>query len=214
MPDETDSGTAPPVEAITADRRRPVARYVEFTDADAQSRFVTAAERHYRALSGSDTWQSDTHVELPTAPPPARRSLFRPRQQQATLRQVPSTPALARVHQITVDTPRELAGSAGSCAAFQELALILTSVTADLVRDLLALTPDKQAAHSAYRQTLRLASELEALRDVAPTQACTGTAVCVRVRAPDHLDRRVEDAEVAEVRAVLVQLAHAALTRP
>ena len=64
--------------------------------------------------------------------------------------------------------------------------------------------------HNAYRQTLRLASELEALRGIALTQNCSDTQPCVTVRELGHLERRVEDAEVAEVRSVLLQLARAA----
>ncbi len=209
MPEGTDSGTTPETEPITADRRRPTARYAEFSDTNDQAQFVNAAERSYRSLVGSDAWGSDTPIEVGTQGPGARGSLFR-RGRPAPTRTAPGTLALARVHQIAIGTPRELAASPRGCAASESVALILARVTADLEHDLLALTPHQQAAHPAYRQTLRLAAELEALGSIVATHRCSGNDGCVNLCPPERLDRRVEDAEVAEVRAVLLQLARVA----
>jgi hypothetical protein len=211
MSDETDPVAQP--EAITHDRRRAVARFVEFRDVDAQKRFITSAEHAYWSLVASDTWGAIAHIEARTERPPARNLPFRRRRRPTTLHIVPSTAALARVHQIAADTPRELAASPSGCSASHDVALVLVSVTTELLRELLALTPTLQVAHPAYRQTLRLAAELEGMRSIVPTQTCTGPDACVGVRKPGHLDRRVEDVEVAEVRAVLLQLGRAAQSR-
>ena len=191
MPEETDWGTAPETEPITADRRRPTARYAEFRDTDDQSQFVKAAEHSYRSLVGSDAWGSDIPIEVGTQGPQARGSLFR-RRRPSPARTARGTLALARVHQIAIGTPRELAASPHGCAASESLALILARVTADLERDLLALTPHQQAAHPAYRQTLRLAAELEALGSIVATHRCSGNDGCVGFRCACRADQPLE----------------------
>jgi len=215
MSDESQGPAKLPSEAITVNRRKAVVRYVEFRDVHAQQLLLAAAEHAYQALVGSDTWGGIAQIEARTAPaPPARKVLFRRPRRPAALPMVPTTPALARVDHLTANTPRELEASPNGCSASHGVAQILASVASDLVRELVALPPDQQAAHSAYRQTLRLAAELEGLRDVVLTQTCTDLDACVGIRSPGHLDRRVEDAEVAEVLAVLLQLARAAEAEP
>ena len=211
MSDEWQGGARPSSEAVTSDRRRPVARYVEFRDLPAQHHLTAAAEHSYRALVGSDNWGGTASIQdRTTPPPPARKGLFRRSRPPAAPAMLPTTQAFARVDQLTVTIPRELQESPNGCSASRDVVRILASVASDLVRELLALTPDQQAAHPAYRQTLRLAAELEGLHDVILTRPCTDPDGCVSIKPPGHLDRRVEDAEVAEVRAVLLQLARTA----
>jgi hypothetical protein len=210
MSDEWHRGANPPSEALTSDRRRAIARYVQFRDLPTQQRLTAAAEHSYQALVGSDSWARSAQIEDPTAPPPIRKGLFRRSRHLPTPSMLPTTQAFAMVNRLTADIPRELDESPNGCSASRGVAQALASVAIDLVRELLALSPDQQAAHPAYRQTLRLAAELEGLRDVVLTQACTDPEGCVGITTPGHLDRRIEDAEVAEVRAVLLQLARAA----
>ncbi len=212
MSDESNGAAKPSTEAITVDRRKPVARYVEFRDLDAQRVLTASAERAFHSLVKSDDWAGTFQIEAPTAPPPptTRKVQFRRPRSPVAAPMVRTTPALARVHQLSTDIPRELEASPNGCAASRAVAQVLASVAGDLVRDLVALTPEQQAGHPAYRQTLRLAAELEGLRDVVASQPCTGPDGCVGIVAAGHLDRRVEDAEVAEVRSVLLQLARTA----
>ena len=69
-----DSPRGPePRTSITSDRRKPVARYVQFRDEEIQARFIAAAEKAYRRLVASDRFAVLSQVELPDAPPePAR----------------------------------------------------------------------------------------------------------------------------------------------
>ena len=212
MSDHTEPVAEPPADAITADRRRAAARYLEFADADVQRQFVSAAGRAHAALVGSDSWGATTQIEADPEPRSWKARLRRPRQ-AAAASVVQSTPALAMAHEIAMTAPAELAASASTCRASRDVARVLADVTKELVRDLSALPLEQQAVHNAYRQTLRLASELEALRGIALTQSCPDAQPCVAVRELGHLDRRVEDAEVAEVRSVLLQLARAAEPR-
>ncbi len=211
MSELTDPEARPPTEAITADRRRAAARYLEFGDAELQKRFITAAERAHAALVGSDSWGTTAQIEAE----PERRSwaakLRRPRRETAATTVV-STPALAMVNEIATNAPAELTASDHSCRAARDVALVMAGVTSELVGDLAALPLEQQAAHSAYRQTLRLAAELEALRGIGLTHNGSDGEPCVRVRELEHLDRRIEDLEVAEVRSVLLQLSRATPT--
>ena len=197
---------------ITGDRRKPVARYVEFGDEDVQAQFIAAAEDAYRRLVGLDRFAGLSHVELPVDPPtpaaPGRRGLFRRPPRPAPDRLVVrTTAALATVARIASDTPGEVQSSPNGCAFTHRVALMLATVATDLVGELLALDPAEQAAHPAYRQTLRLAAELEALRDTVTHVGCANPDACVGIRPPEHWGRRVEDVEVSEVRAVLLKLA-------
>ncbi len=216
MSDESQGPANVPTESITVDRRKPSVRYVEFRDIHAQQLLATAADRAYKALVGSDNWAGGiAEIASPKAPLPiARKVRFRRSERPATLPMVATTPALARVVQLVADTLPLLAASPNGCSASRGVAQILASVASELVGELVALTPEQQAAHPAYRQTLRLAAELEGLGDVVRTRTCTEADACVVIRAPGHLDRRVEDAEVAEVSAVLLQLAGAAGADP
>ena len=119
-----------------------------------------------------------------------------------------STPALTMVHEIVTNAPGELTASA-SCPAARHVAHVMVNVTSELVRDLAAPPPAQQAVHPADRQTLRLASELVALRGIALTHDGSNIEPCVRVRELEHFDHRIEDVEVAEVRSVLLQLGRA-----
>jgi hypothetical protein len=185
------------------DRRKPVARYVEFGDEDIQARFIAAAENAYQGLVASDSFEGLGQVELPTAPP-GRRGLFR--RPPAPGRFVTTTAALAKVARAASDTPGEVKSSPNGCTSSHRVAQTLANVTSELVRDLVALDPAEQAAHPAYRQTLRLAAELEGVRDTVTHVKCTNPDACVGIPSPDYSGRRVEDVEVSEVRAVLHRL--------
>jgi len=203
-------GAKPPSEAVTSDRRRAVARYVDFRDVPTQQRLTSAAEHSYQALVRSDSWASSAWIEDPTTPPPVGKGLFRRSRRRPTPSMLPTTQAFATVNRLTADIPRELDESPNGCPASRGVAHALARVAIDLVHELVALSPDQQAEHPAYRQTLRLAAELEGLHEVVLAQACTDQVGCVGITTAGHLDRRIEDAEVAEVRAVLLQLARAA----
>ena len=202
-PDETTPATP-----AFGDRRRPASRYVEFRDLPAHQRCSTAAERSYRALAASDGFGAPGRIEVPPSDGSAGTSRFRwGRRPAAQLVEV--TPALARVDQLTREALRETVESPNACPASSQVARLLAGVTSELVRDLAVLPPDEQGTHPAYRQTLRLAAELDGVRDTVTGLGCTASGSCVGIRPPDRLDRRVEDAEVAEVRSVLNQLARA-----
>ena len=96
-----------------------------------------------------------------------RRGLFRRPAPPAPGRvAVPTTAALARVARAAADIPGEVESSPDGCTAAHRVAHLLATVATDLVDYLLALEPAEQAAHPAYRQTLRLAAELEGVRDI------------------------------------------------
>ena len=198
---------------ITGDRRKPVARYVQFADDDVQARFTATAETAYQRLVGLDRDAVHSQVELPADPPkPAangRRGLFRrpPPPPAPDRLVVPTTAALAKVARTASGTPAEVKSSPNGCTSSHRVAQLLATVATDLVGELLALDPAEQAAHPAYRQTLRLAAELEGLRDTITHVPCTDSSTCVGIRPPEHWGRRTEDVEIAEVRAVLLRLA-------
>lgn len=191
--------------AILQDRRKPVARYVEFGDADTQERFIGLAEAAYQSLAASDTFEGLGQVEVRDAPSTERRGLFR-KQPPPASRSLPTTPALARAVQAASAVPTQLESSPRRCASSSRVAQGLSTVLSELALDLLALAPAEQAVHPAYRQTLRLAAELTSLRDLHNETGCTSTDGCVGIRLPEHWGRRVEDVEVAEVRSVLHKL--------
>ncbi|MBK8470060.1 MAG: hypothetical protein WAR57_10655 [Candidatus Phosphoribacter sp.] len=203
-------------EGLTVDRRKPAVRYLEFRDLHSLQQLAVAADRTFKALLESDNWGGGiTKLQPPEAPTPTvRRSFFRRPQPPAAIAPVMTTPALARVAQCVASIPAELDASPNGCSASRGVAHLLATVAGQLVGELQALTPEQQAAHAAYRQTLRLGAELEGLREVVLARPCTDTQACVVIREPGHLDRRVEDAEVAEVSAVLRQLAGGAEADP
>lgn len=193
---------------MIGDRRRPVARYVQFRDEATQQRFILGAEGCYRRLLKTDLWRGETAVELPTEGTVTQRRGLRRRAEA-----VPTPPptvvrsaALATASAAATRVPPRIAAIEG-CAAGRGVARAIAAVLADLVEDLTPLPATEQRAHPAYTQTLRLAAELEAFADVAAAVGCQDPTGCVGLRAPEHWGRRVEDVEVAEVRSVLVQLA-------
>lgn len=193
---------------MIGDRRRPVARYVQFRDEATQQRFIQAAERCYRLLAKTDAWRGETIVDVPSdATVTKRRGLLR------RAEEVPAPPetvvlsaALAAASATAADVPARVAAVDG-CAAGRGVAGAIAAVLRDLVHDLTPLPVADQRAHPAYTQTLRLAAELEAFGDLTAEVGCQDLDGCVGLRAPEHWGRRAEDVEVAEVRAVLVQLA-------
>ncbi len=203
-----EAGRQPATTKIPGDRRKPVARYVQFADADVQARFITEAEHGYHALTAADTFEGLGEVELVVAPATTtRRGLFsRSRPVPASTRSVPSTAALARVVHLAEDVPASLAATPHPCASVVRAGRLLATVALELAHDLLELSPAEQAAHPAYRQTLRLAAELAALRDIVASVGCTDPENCVGIRPPEQWGRRLEDVEVTEVRAVLARL--------
>lgn len=190
--------------AVLQDRRQPVARYVEFGDADTQERFVDVAEAAYQALVAADTFEGHGQVEVRTAPAPEKK-LFR-KSQPSPSRMVQATPALSRAVQTASAVRVAFEAPSASCRSSLRVAQGLSTVLSELALDLLQLTPADQASHPAYRQTLRLAAELSGLRDLHTQLGCTSPDGCVGIRLPEHWGRRVEDVEVAEVRSVLHKL--------
>ncbi|HET7689204.1 MAG TPA: hypothetical protein VFK41_02410 [Nocardioidaceae bacterium] len=190
--------------AVLQDRRKPVARYVEFGDADTQERFIDVAEAAYQALVAADTFEGHGQIEVRTAPAPEKK-LFR-KAQPAPSRMMPTTPALSRAVQTASAVRAAFEAPGSSCRSSLRVAQGLSTVLSELALDLLQLTPAEQAGHPAYRQTLRLAAELSGLRDVHAEPGCTNPDGCVGIRLPEHWGRRIEDVEVAEVRSVLHKL--------
>jgi hypothetical protein len=205
----TNDSPRRPARRDPTDRRKPVARYVEFGREDIQARFIRAAENAYLRLASSDEFERLGEVEVAAAPaPPSRRGLFRRTPPPALpTRVVSTTAALARVAQATSTIPDEVQSSPNACAAARGVARILATVARELVDDLVVLDPAEQAAHPAYRQTLRLGAELEGFRDIVSQVGCTDSSGCVGIRSPEKWGRRAEDVEVSEVKAVLLRLA-------
>lgn len=209
MPNETPRA-AQPGSSITGDRRQPDARYVQFVDQDVQSRFIAAAENAHRRLVALDRFAGPGEVALPSVPSPAaergRRGHFRrPRTTTPAPVVVPSTAALATVARLTSDAGSDR--TPPGCPHVHRVSRTMAAVATELVHDLVVLDPTEQAAHPAYRQMLRLAAELDGIRDLGGQVTCTSTEDCVGIRAPGHWGGRVEDVEVDEVRDVLLQLA-------
>jgi hypothetical protein len=193
---------------MNADRRKPVARYVLFTDGAVQDRFAGVAEATYADLARLDQWTGAASLELPgertgTA---RRRLLRRTAERSAPSEVLAVTGALSAAGEAGRDLLPRVA-ELGGCEAERKLAATMSRVVLDLVRDLAQQPVDAQRSHPAYRQTLRLAAELQALHSLLATIGCGDPFGCVRVRPPEQWGRRAEDVEVAEVRAVLVELA-------
>jgi len=195
---------------MVTDRRRPVARYVLFADPAKQERFADVAEAAYQDLDRLDQWSGIATLTLPGAAETAetkRRGLLRRAVEQvAAVEALTVTGALAAAGETARDLPERLA-ALGGCAAERKLAATLGRVILELVRDLATVPLDDQRLHPAYRQTLRLAGELQALHTLLVAAPCPDPFGCVRARQPEQWGRRTEDVEIAEVRAVLFELA-------
>lgn len=199
---------------MTSDRRRPVARYVEFRDPYAQMRFISTAEKVHRTLVAADQFggvrEVALHPDLPEPEPviPQRRRWGRkPQLVVVEIETILATPALAQTLMIATTAPGEVAASPQACSSSAHVAQILGNVAESLAMELLEVPPREQADHPAYGQTLRLAAELQAVRDISVESTCTFPGGCVAVRSPGAWGRRREDDEVHQVREVLVQLA-------
>lgn len=194
---------------VPGDRRQPVARYVEFGREGVHQDFIATAEAAYQRLAASDAFESGGEVRLRVAAAPARGRLLRRSRPVVTEQVVPTTAALARIAHAVADLPEAVASAERSCRHTTGVARTLASVTSDLLRDLVSLEPGEQAAHAAYRQTLRLAAELQCVGEIVMRVGCGDADGCVGIRAPEHWGRRLEDVEVGEVRSVLLRLADA-----
>ncbi len=203
-----DSREPSPRVGDPTDRRKPVARYVQFQGEDIQARFITAAEAAYQRLVASDQFERLGEVEVATAAPPPRRGWFRrPPPPAPQTRVVSTTAALARIAQASSVIPDEVRSSPNACRSAHGVAKALSTVARELVDDLMLLDPAEQAAHPAYRQTLRLGAELEGVREIVSQVQCPNPQGCVAIRSPEKWGRRAEDVEVSEVQAVLLRLA-------
>jgi hypothetical protein len=196
---------------VNQDRRKPVARYVLFTDAADQDRFAELAEAGYQDLARLDQWSGKATVTLSTPETvTTRRGLLRrPVEAEVPAETAVVTAALAAAGEAGRDVPGRIAHFSG-CEAERRLAETMGRVVLDLVRDLGEVPLADQRLHPAYRQTLRLAAELQALHAMLAANGCRDPFGCVRPRPPEQWGRRVEDVEIAEVRAVLLELAAAA----
>lgn len=195
---------------LTADRRMPVARYVQFHDQAVQADFIPAAEAAYRSMVVASRWGGSVRFALrvPEVPQPRRR-FRRTHVEPAPEPEILSLAAgIAEAATAARDVPPRVAALDG-CTAQRRLADCLAEVVMDLVTDLAKGTPAEQVAHPAYMQTQRLAAELTAMHATLVEHGCRDADGCVCARPPEHWGRRMEDVEVAEVRAVLVQLAQA-----
>jgi hypothetical protein len=196
---------------MTTDRRKPVARYVIFTDKPTQERFTVTAESAYQDLSRLDQWSGRATLELTTSQTvTARRGLLRRAvEEELPPEKLTVTGALAAAGEAGRDVPTRVR-NLGGCAAERKLAATMGRVLLELIRDLAGHPVAEQRAHPAYRQTLRLAAELQAMHAVLAEAGCSAAFGCVHPRPPDQWGRRAEDVEVTEVRAVLLELAAAA----
>ncbi|GAB7006318.1 hypothetical protein JCM18899A_37910 [Nocardioides sp. AN3] len=192
------------------DRREPVARYVVFADGAVQRRFAEVAESTYQDLARLDEWAGPSTLELPdTERSHERRGLLRRASRETPVETLAVTSGLAAAGETGRDVPARIAAM-GGCAAERDLSATMGRVVLELVRDLAGAAVGEQREHLAYRQTQRLAAELQALRVVLSEVGCQQPEGCVHLRPPEQWGRRVEDVEVAEVRAVLLELAERA----
>jgi hypothetical protein len=193
---------------MTEDRRKPVARYVLFSDESTQVRFAEIAETAFRDMSRLDQWAGKASLAVgdPEAATEKRGFLRRAARSAPQPDALTVTAGLAAAGEAGRDVPARIASLRG-CHAEHELATRMGRVVLELARDLAGEPVDDQREHPAYRQTLRLAAELQAVHTVLEAVGCQSSAGCVRTRPPEQWGRRVEDVEVAEVRAVLLELA-------
>lgn len=191
------------------DRRKPVARYVLFADRATQEAVAVAAESAYRDLARADQWSAAVTLELAAEQTvTTKRGLLR----RAVEERLPAesyavTAALAAAGAAALDLPARIRALRG-CEAEGRLADTMARVVLELVRDLASGDVEQQRAHPAYRQTVRLAAELQGLARTLTGVGCQDPAGCVRPRPPDQWGRREEDVEIAEVRVILLELAN------
>jgi hypothetical protein len=193
---------------MTGDRREPVARYVLFADGSLQEQLAGIAEAAYQDLARVDQWSGRTTLALvPARKVTARRGLLRrPVEEHLPAESLTVTAALAAAGETGRDVPERVAALRG-CEAERKLGETMGRAVLDLVRDLAGAPVEDQRAHPAYRQTLRLAAELQALHAILAAGGCRDPFGCVRPRPPEQWGRREEDVEVTEVRAVLLEIA-------
>jgi len=144
---------------MTTDRRKPVARYVLFSDSTAQDRFAQMAEAAFQDLARLDQWAGQVSLEL-SAPQKVttRRGLLRRTvAEEGQPETLTVTGALAAAGEAGRDVPAGVV-AIGGCAAERKLSATMGRVVLELVRDLAGVPVGEQRAHPAYRQTLRLAS--------------------------------------------------------
>jgi len=196
---------------VNDDRRKPVSRYVLFPAAADQDRFAEVAEAGYRDLARLDQWSGRTTVTLsePETVTTRRGLLRRSVEEEVPPETATVTGALAAAGEAGRDVPGRIARLAG-CEAERRLADTMGRVVLELVRDLGDVPIADQRLHPAYRQTVRLAAELQGLHAMLAANGCRDPFGCVRPRPPEQWGRRAEDVEIAEVRAVLLELAAAA----
>jgi hypothetical protein len=196
---------------VNADRRQPVARYVLFADAADYDRFAELAEAGYQDLARLDQWSGKAMVTLsaPETVTTRRGLLRRSVEQELPPETATVTGALAAAGEAGREVPNAITNLAG-CEAERKLADTMGRVIIELVRDLGKVSHGDQRLHPAYRQTLRLAAELQGLHAMLAADGCRDPFGCVRPRPPEQWGRRAEDVEIAEVRAVLLELAAAA----
>lgn len=195
---------------MTEDRRKPVARYVLFADAADHDRFAELAEASYQDLARLDQWTGKATLILsaPETVTTRKGLLRRAVQEELPPETVTVTAALAAAGETARDVPARIA-NLGGCGAERKLSATMGRVTLELVRDLAKVSLADQRLHPAYRQTLRLAAELQGLHAMLAANGCRDPFGCVRPRPPEQWGRRAEDVEIAEVRAVLQELAAA-----
>jgi hypothetical protein len=194
--------------SMNGDRRKPIARYVLFADEEAQGRFAVVAEAAYRDIARLAGWSGRVTVALsdPQRVVTRRGLLRRAVAEETPGESIVVTGALAAAGEVGRDEPARVE-ALGGCTAEGRLAGTMGRVVGELVRDLGRVPVDEQRAHPAYRQTLRLAAELQGLRTMLAETGCADPVGCVRLRQAEHWGRREEDVEVDEVRAVLRELA-------
>jgi hypothetical protein len=193
---------------MSGDRRKPVARYVLFADGATQEQFAGLAEATYQDMARRDQWSGKSTLELSRTPTATTRRVLlrRAAAERARAETLDVTSGLAAAGETGRDVPGRVATLRG-CEAERTLAETMGRVVLDLVRDLAGAPVDEQRAHPAYRQTLRLAAELQTLHAMLVAGGCRDPFGCVRARPPEQWGRREEDVEVAEVRAVLLEIA-------
>ena len=198
---------------MIGDRREPVARYVQFHDEATQQRFIATAQVAYQRLARMNDWPGEFQLRLPRGATDPTENGRRLRWWAASPgRTITLSAGLANAGRAALQMPGQVQ-ALGGCEVGRRLARSMADVVLDLAQDLAPASVPEQQAHPAYRQTLRLAAELEGLHEVLAEVGCLDPAGCVQARQPDQWGRRAEDVEVAEVRAVLVQLAEAAQDR-
>lgn len=192
---------------MPGDRRDPVARYVQFSDALTQEQFTDLAEDVFQRAAALHPWTGAVSLEL--APPAVvadgKRRFRKAREVSHPGETLVLTAALAAAGRTALEAPVQMREMDG-CEAGKRIAAAMGEVILDIARDLADLTVEEERDHPAARQALRLGAELQAVRDITSKSGCTDESGCVQLRSPAHWGRRLEDVEVNEVRSVLAQL--------